>query len=99
MNIYFDVTRTTSDLAREVWRFVTLDNALVVESYRVESRPSRRHQNYRVERAYERLSYNHSRHQTPINEADVPLPDDVVEEARREFMSRVRIGFWKPSGR
>ncbi len=98
MNIHFEITRPISALSREVWRFCTLDNALVVESYRVEARASHRHQTFKAEKAYQRLSYNFdNKAQTRLAQDEVPLPDDVVEEARREFVSRVRIGFWQPS--
>ena len=95
MNINFEVTDESEDgKSRRVWRFSTIDNCVVLDGYREETRPTRRHA-FKVDRAYERIHYNYSRHVNHrMTEADVQVPEGVWAAAREKFMAQVRFCRW-----
>lgn len=90
--IHLQVEREREDqLRREIWSFWYYDNrhAIVLDGYRQEERPSKRHK-YQVESMYSRLRSREAK----IEEADVPLPEDVVKEAIDKFNSSLRVSKW-----
>lgn len=88
-----EVVRSPSEMFREVWKFVMLEGALVVESYRAESRPTLRHK-LKVERVWTRFdSRVHAPNLPQVDESEVPLPADVVQEVRDAAIARLQIGF------
>lgn len=49
-----------------------------------------------------KISDNYSgldRHSSDLTLDDVPLPDDVKEEAYKQFMATLRVGTWNEYGR
>lgn len=78
-------------LRRETWRFWFHDFHLVLDSYAIEARTSRRHV-YRAMDGYERIASHHAGGW--LKEAEVPLPSEIRERAIREFMARIDVVRW-----
>lgn len=80
------VTRPRTPLEREVWGFTLLDLQIVLDSYVVEVRASKRHR-FVPGPCYGRLN----RRDSFLALADVPLPDDVAEEAHQQIITQIRV--------
>lgn len=78
-------------LHRETWRFWFNDFCLVLDSYHVEARSSRRHV-FKTMDGYERIASHHAGGW--LKEAEVPLPSEIRERAIREFMAKVTVVRW-----
>lgn len=92
--MFLFVERAAPDnLTRQVWQFTLLynyaDASLVVDYYAVEQRGTTR-QKWRPVAAseYRRLSY---RPLTTIPADQVPLPDDVIDEAREQLIRQIPV--------
>lgn len=89
-----EVERPDDDLHSQVWRFYYFDDrhVLTVDHYSRSTRKTKRHK-WVSAASYYRLSRGsvdgHS-----INEEQVPLPDDVVAEAKQKFMDALRVTRW-----
>lgn len=81
--------------ARQVWVFNYFDwaHALYLISYKSESRPTKRH-NWRLGEYWFYLDERGSK----IKAEAVPLPFDVMAEARAAFMDSLKIEIWKGRG-
>ncbi|HLL74792.1 MAG TPA: hypothetical protein VK421_05965 [Pyrinomonadaceae bacterium] len=97
-NLRIEVTRG-GDLARQEWCFWYYEgrHALVLDSYWESERSSKRHK-FRTApgRYYCRL--HRSDEPPPIAEAGVPMPEDVLEEARQKFNESLRVVRWSERG-
>jgi len=82
------VDESPDKLRKVTWKFWFYRNRLVVDSYTVDERSSRRH-TYKWAAGYERLRKDGS-----IKEAELPLTDEIRERAIREFMSRITVVRW-----
>jgi hypothetical protein len=84
-----EIIRQSDDLNRQVWQFDFMDYynkpLVVLNYYRLQSRPTKRH-NWRNSEYWERLGRGSS-----LKMDEVPLPDDVKQEALQAFMGQVRI--------
>lgn len=91
------VTRQDGPLNERKWAFLYFESRhlFVLDSYYVTERPSKRH-SFKVKQLYERQPYNDGSHYgvPRLKEADVPLPEDVLNEVRDEFMRTLRILRW-----
>lgn len=88
-----DVVRSENSLSEQVWKFVMIDNALVVEAYQVKTRPTLRHK-LKVATFWHRLTHCVDfRQAVQMQESEVPLPADVVDEVREGCMKQLRVGF------
>ena len=88
-------------LQREVWRFIHIDNhsdvTLYLDVYSCQSRPTKRH-NWKINPAtrdkpsphYSRLNHRDS----GLTLEQVPLPEDVAQEAKEQFVSGVVVKKW-----
>jgi len=86
------IIRDTSDqLNRQVWRFVVIDNMIILDTYAVENRSTRRHKHQPKGATYSRLNTRDHK----LSEEDTPLPQHVRKEALTQYMSTLRVGFWK----
>lgn len=89
---HIEIIRESDDtLRRSVWNFWYFDNrhAIVLDGFRMESRTSRR-QKFRTDCSYNRLNMRDS----TINEAAVPMPEDVISEAIAKFTFDLRVTRW-----
>lgn len=90
------ITRTSKDsLTSQVWKFAVCFRSeeiqVVVDEYHFLQRSSKRHKFLLGENStYLRLF---SRDSTCM-EKDVPLPTDVIEEARQNVVNWVKVGRW-----
>jgi hypothetical protein len=94
-------TDTDADQLRRVtWAFWFHERALVVDSYIIESRPTKRH-NFKIARAYFRLPVGMGAllDSEKIAEADVPLTDEIRDRALREFVSQIKVVRWSEVSR
>lgn len=90
-----DAQGFVSDLKQQEWTFYFFEDTayLALDSYRVLERKSRRHKWQAEGDIYERIHGSRSAYRS-MAEKDVPMPRDVLEEAKREFFKIVRIGLW-----
>lgn len=90
-NVRVTVVRTARDkLSRQVWEFWLNGSVqLVLDIYRVEQRPTRRH-GWRATGVHNRLQPRAS----TIMERDTPLPTDVVAEALQQVRERLSVHRW-----
>jgi hypothetical protein len=97
MNTRVQVVRSTSALDRQIWEFIFIDSfsALVLDSYKLENRPSKRHKNYSRVKSYSRLPHNMSFGHSTIQESEVPWPEDVQAEALATLISQFRVVRWE----
>jgi hypothetical protein len=78
-------------LRKVTWTFWLCDRNLVVDSYIVEERPSRRH-NFKITDCYARIKSSYE--DGNLKEHEVPLTDEIRERAIREFTSSLRVIRW-----
>ena len=85
-----EVIRQIDELHRQVWRFNFMDREcqLRVDHYALQHRPTKRHK-YRTTEYYD--FYSGSRGIDRIPSKEIPLPEDVVAEARREFYNKLTV--------
>jgi len=83
------------DLSQQIWEFIYADFAQVVllESYRVETRKSKRHK-WRVTHTYNRVNPPNYDAFT-LTEEQVPWPLTVQEEALQKIVSQIKIARWR----
>lgn len=87
-----EVIRQKDNLNREVWEFRLFgqwfsgDNVLILERYKQQERPSTRHRNWRMVTYYERLGRG-----SYLKVFEVPLPDDVKQEALENFVKTLKV--------
>jgi hypothetical protein len=86
------VIRQKDDLNREVWEFRELQKyinspiTVILNLYSIEERFTKRHK-WVSTRAYDR----HDQRRSFLQVSEVPLPDDVRQEALEEFIETVRV--------
>ena len=92
-----EIERVSQDgLSREVWRFGVFTPHfgrqgvinIVVENYGREARASTRHK-FKSDPRWRFDSFDSRRYNSGIDAADVPLPDDVIEEAKSRLVITV----------
>lgn len=91
------IKRTAADeLSKEEWTFWVHDSHagfnIVLDHYVNATRPTKRHGWRQSDtRSYSRLFRNNMR----MDEASVPLPGDVMNEAREKLIATIRVGKWE----
>ena len=86
-------THSLDDLTLVTWDFWVYDTNLVLDSYTVEKRQTTRH-GYKTEAAYNRLPSGAILMSKKLTEAEVPLTDEVREEALAKFIATLRVVRW-----
>ncbi len=81
-----EIIRQNSDLKRQVWTFLLLDNianpSIYFDYYSVEERPTTRHK-WKATSWWARLDKRHS------IITDPPIPADVENEMRQNFQNQI----------
>lgn len=92
MNHVEIVRHTPDELVRYVWSFCFFEDRLFLclNRYETQTRATRRHKFQRFGPHYDR----HNERDSKLKEATVPLPDDVVADARNAVISKIRVGRW-----
>ena len=83
------------NLTKEVFRFHFFErnNKLVLDHYHLMKRETKRHK-FRIEKKYERLSYNERGcGANVIDKQDVPLTDAVKDNAKQIFIRSIAVDF------
>jgi len=80
------VERKIDDLNRLTWGFMMIDKNIVLSTYSVWNRETKRH-GWKIVDAYS----SHNRRGSSFQEIDVPLPEDVKEEALNLYVSMLRV--------
>lgn len=95
MSIRFEVRYEAFDgLSQQTWRFVGIDDFVVLDAYREEERQTRRHA-FKPIRVYQRILSDYTQNvQSRLTESEVPIPANLWEDARKELMSKIRFGLW-----
>lgn len=94
----FKVERTREDgLLKEVWDFANWDNQVFLDVYLEQTREATT-QKFKEVRVWARQRHRLQQYMAPsIQETEVPLPEDVVDEARKTYLRLVqetlKIGF------
>lgn len=81
--------KTISENKYELWRFIYLFDTIFLDSYAIFERQSKRHK-YRQTKSYSRLNVRYC----SIAEKDVPLTDEIKQEAFNEFISKIKVIKW-----
>jgi hypothetical protein len=81
------VIRTPSDLKRETWVFSLIDATIVLDSYVVAQRATLRHRKYEPVKTYRRTEPRSS----TLAIIDVPLPGDVILQARHDIIEQITV--------
>lgn len=87
-----EVIRQKDELNREVWQFVFFeryigsDPRIKLRTYTIEKKQTRRHK-WTISSLYD--IYN--RRKSVLEPKDVPLPDDVRQEALEAFIKTVKV--------
>jgi hypothetical protein len=87
MSLTSEVVRENG-LNREVWAFRLVEDALVLFSYRKESKPSNRARKWRTQAGYVQFG---SRPHQEIRLKDVPLPCSVRFEAVDNLIRKIHV--------
>lgn len=84
------VVRATEDgLTQATWEFwITEKLEIILNVYRYETRPSRRH-GFKTQAFYKRLSSGNER--STLTADAVPWPDDVTLEARQQVIDQLTV--------
>ena len=91
----FSFIEQKSDLERNVWRFYFgSDCNLYVDSYKIESRETKRKKNWRVDKAYSRTSMDRNFACIRLSADEVPLTEEIKETALKEFMKLITVKMW-----
>jgi hypothetical protein len=85
-----EIEKQIDELTIEKWRFSFIDRNIYLESYYILQKESKRHKNYRTLKKYERLSKRDSN----VEESEVPLTDELKQEALNQFVSKIKILKW-----
>jgi hypothetical protein len=85
-----EIEKQIDELTIEKWRFRFIDRNIYLESYYILQKESKRHKNYRTLKKYERLSKRDSN----VEESEVPLTDELKQEALNQFVSKIKILKW-----
>lgn len=90
-----EVTKQVDELTIERWSFYFMYNKLFLDRYCLMHKESKRERTYKVIGRYNRLS----RRDSSIGEIEVPLPEDVKQEAFNKFISEIKVLKWSENGR
>lgn len=82
-----------SDLARKLWVFWIDYPYVVLDEYREDTRPTKRHK-WRMERIYTRLESRTVLSMRRLHESDVAVPDGVLAQARAMAAERLQVCLW-----
>lgn len=83
-------------LGAEVWEFALIDTNLVLDEYRLQRKPSRRHRTFEILKFYTRIgSTRMIDSKVLVPEADVPWPEFVRQEAMRKLVEQFKVVRWK----
>ena len=84
-----NIERTADDkLHQQVWSFAQFDTTLKLDIYAKLERTTTRHK-FKVVTGY---SYSRlDRRSHAMKSADVPMPDDVIQEVRQQFFDSITV--------
>jgi hypothetical protein len=83
---YTPKVRREAGLDAQEWTFTIIEEQVVLQTYRVLTRETKRHKE-RGRQYYNRLNERNS----TMKQAEVPLPDDVAAEALAQVLARFRV--------
>lgn len=82
-----ELEKIIDDLTIERWRFLFLDNNIVLDAYYLLQKESKRHRNFQVIKKYDSLSKRYSN----IEEIEVPFSEEIKQEALNKFVSKIKV--------
>lgn len=85
-----EIVKQIDDLTIERFKFIDINNNLYLDIYSLEKRESTKHRKYTKIKKYDRLMERVSN----MEESDVPLTDDIKDEAFRMFISKIKVLKW-----
>ena len=81
-----EVERIINDLEKENWGFTLVDKTLVLAHYRYLARATKRH-GFKAIKFYS----GWDRRVSTVGVGDVPLPEDVAQEAKQKLFDMVKV--------
>jgi hypothetical protein len=81
-------------LTQETWRFVLIDQHIVLDSYLYATRATKRHK-FKATKAYLRQGRNQDYYCAQVQEADVPWLDNVREHAMAKIVAQLSVVRWR----
>jgi len=84
------VEKRKDELTLETWEFYFLDGILYLDKYLLCKRESKSKRKYETLKKYDRLRERDS----TIEESQVPLTDEIKNEAFNQFVSKIKILRW-----
>lgn len=85
------ILRTSENgLEFKTWTFMLFEFTLILDTYLVQHKESLKHKKLMLDEDYNRLNQRDS----SLKEEEVPLPEDVIEEARKEFIAKMKVSKW-----
>jgi hypothetical protein len=93
------VERNIDELTKEMFDFYLTDDLhFYIDRYELAQKESARQRKYsKIVKIYNRLEYN-KRNFTGdqwIIEKDIPITEDIIEQAYNQIISKVEFGYWK----
>jgi len=85
-----EIRRNIDELTVEKWSFIFLYGNIFLDSYYLLKKESKKHRRYEILKKYNRII---GRNNT-IKEVDIPLPEDVKEEAFNIFTKDIKVMKW-----
>jgi len=87
----FEIIKEEPDaLKRKVWMFIVFEWNIVLDSYLVQSRKTKRSL-YKTDEYYDRLKLRES----TLKQDDVPLSDEIKLEAKQIFVDKLTVSSGK----
>lgn len=92
---HITITRKPDPVTEERWVFTFFEDRmlLILDAYSKGYRPSPRHRNYVA--AFKDMYVRILDRDAKMTEDQVPMPEDVVAEAREKLVSQIRVGLWE----
>lgn len=85
-----EIVKQIDELTQEVWNFCFINGNLYLDSYFIKKRENNKKRVYRCIKNYDRI---YSRNNN-ITEDEVPLPEEIKQEALRLFTSSIKVLKW-----
>jgi len=74
-------------LELEIWKFVSHDNIIRLTGYSLQKR-LKLTSPFKIEKVYTKVNYRGYKY---LKISEVPLPEDVMEEVKKEFISKIFV--------
>ncbi len=85
-----EIIKDKSELEYERWSFYFMDNKILLDTYCVFKKETKKHKSFKCVDFYNRLNERDS----SIKESEVPFYDEIKKEALDLFVSKLSVRLW-----